>query len=160
MEINSKIFFDEYNMNYNIGNYVSTSQKICQIIKKIFGRYKNQSFLYVGKNQRIDYKADIAHLKAISLVPFRDYQYEYEIVLEKGFTFDGGYVVKAYYYLKSKQIWFVLNDINYEIRRNFTKKALDTWESFGGEIIPIVTSVSRFDKTTMPGGAIELKVGH
>ncbi len=82
----------------------------------------------------------------------------YANVLSKGFVFEGGKVLDAYYYPKSKEVWFILDDVNFEIRNNFMSKALDTWDTFGGEVIPIVTSIKNFNKSTMPTGAKNIKV--
>lgn len=84
---------------------------------------------------------------------------EYKSVLKNGFLFDGGYVVDAYYYPNQKEIWFILNDINFALRRNFSKKARLTWKSYCREVIPIITSKERFQKDLMPHGGIQLKVG-
>ena len=82
----------------------------------------------------------------------------YVDILSKGFSFEGGEVLRAYYYPKSKEVWFILDKINFEIRRNFVSKALDTWDTFGGEIIPIITSLENFNESNMPTGAKEIKV--
>lgn len=149
-------FSNDFNFNYIYNESVSKPPKRKNLFQQIaLGTYSFlQNFV-----ENIPY--DKSHFLSKNAECHKEdaIMNEYENVLENGFEFEGGYVVEAFYYPEAKQIWFVLNDINYEIRRNFTKKALDTWESFGGEIIPLTTSVARFKKELMPGGAIRLKVG-
>ena len=68
-------------------------------------------------------------------------------------------VIEAYYNDKLKEIWFILSTDDYISQLAFTKKALSTWNSYGGEVVPIIMEKSRFSSEMMPKGTIKLKVG-
>lgn len=88
-----------------------------------------------------------------------NYAKEYESVLKNGFSYEGGKVVEAYYNDKLREIWFILSTDDYISQLAFTEKALLTWNSYGGEVMPIVIEKSRFSKGMMPKGTVKLRVG-
>lgn len=85
-----------------------------------------------------------------------NYVEEYKAVLKNGFSYEDGKVIEAYYNDKLKEVWFILSTDDYISQLAFTKKALSTWNSYGGEVVPIIMEKSRFSAEMMPKGTIKL----